>query len=86
MERKLPEKRFRKFGYKLREISSYFLDQSEVKHQNQTDFLRLVQYQPHSQGSPLPYSLAPQGGVEENPGIEVGSIQNQPKHLFLRRS
>ena len=80
------KKCFRKFGYKSREISSYFLDQSEVKHQNQTDFLRLVQYQPHSQGSPLPYSLAPQGGVEENPGIEVGSIQNQPKHLFLRRS
>ena len=39
------------------------------------DFPRLAQYQPHSQGSPLPYSLAPRGRVEENPGIEVGSIQ-----------
>ena len=27
-------------------------------------------------GSLLPYSLAPQGRVEENPGIKVGSIQN----------
>ena len=29
------KKSFRKFGYTSREISSYFLDQSEVKHQNQ---------------------------------------------------